>query len=103
MLVLNEWFAATGHSLHRGSEPVAQLVEQRPFKAWVLGSSPSGLTIVIPNWLSLHVSLPNTCLLGPSQPIGFKTQPAFSRCAIISSLVPDNPDPVHKRSMRPIQ
>ena len=26
-------------------EPVAQLVEQRPFKAWVLGSSPSGLTI----------------------------------------------------------
>jgi hypothetical protein len=25
-------------------ELVAQLVEQRPFKAWVLGSSPSGLT-----------------------------------------------------------
>jgi hypothetical protein len=24
---------------------VAQLVEQRPFKAWVLGSSPSALTI----------------------------------------------------------
>ncbi len=27
------------------SEPVAQLVEHRPFKALVLGSSPSGLTI----------------------------------------------------------
>ena len=27
------------------SEPVAQSVEQRPFKAWVLGSSPSRLTI----------------------------------------------------------
>src|ERR1700690_1762569 len=26
------------------NELVAQLVEQRPFKAWVLGSSPSGLT-----------------------------------------------------------
>src|SRR6185437_16937420 len=26
------------------SELVAQLVEQRPFKAWVLGSNPSGLT-----------------------------------------------------------
>ncbi len=26
-------------------ELVAQLVEQRPFKAWVLGSSPSELTI----------------------------------------------------------
>jgi hypothetical protein len=25
-------------------ELVAQLVEQRPFKAWVLGSNPSGLT-----------------------------------------------------------
>lgn len=25
-------------------EPVAQSVEQRPFKAWVLGSSPSRLT-----------------------------------------------------------
>src|SRR5688572_14348355 len=29
---------------HRSAEPVAQLVEQRPFKAWVLGSSPSRLT-----------------------------------------------------------
>ena len=28
----------------RLSELVAQLVEQRPFKAWVLGSNPSGLT-----------------------------------------------------------
>jgi hypothetical protein len=27
------------------SELVAQLVEQRPFKAWVLGSNPSGLTM----------------------------------------------------------
>ena len=27
------------------NELVAQLVEQRPFKAWVLGSSPSELTI----------------------------------------------------------
>ena len=27
------------------NEPVAQLVEHRPFKALVLGSSPSGLTI----------------------------------------------------------
>ena len=26
-------------------EPVAQLVEQRPFKPWVLGSNPSRLTI----------------------------------------------------------
>lgn len=25
-------------------DSVAQLVEQRPFKAWVLGSSPSGIT-----------------------------------------------------------
>ena len=29
------------------NELVAQLVEQRPFKAWVLGSNPSELTIVI--------------------------------------------------------
>ena len=28
--------------------PLAQLVEQRPFKAWVEGSSPSRLTILIP-------------------------------------------------------
>jgi hypothetical protein len=26
------------------NDSVAQLVEQRPFKAWVLGSSPSGIT-----------------------------------------------------------
>ena len=25
-------------------DPVAQLVEQRPFKAWVVGSSPTGIT-----------------------------------------------------------
>src|SRR5579862_9670401 len=31
-------------------ELVAQLVEQRPFKAWVLGSNPSGLTTHL--WLS---------------------------------------------------
>lgn len=30
------------------NELVAQLVEQRPFKAWVLGSSPSELTTVLP-------------------------------------------------------
>ena len=30
-------------------EPVAQLVEHRPFKALVLGSSPSGLTIPFPS------------------------------------------------------
>ena len=29
-----------------GSDLVAQLVEQRPFKAWVLGSNPSGITRV---------------------------------------------------------
>ena len=28
--------------------PLAQLVEQFPFKEWVDGSSPSGLTIFIP-------------------------------------------------------
>ena len=28
-------------------EPVAQLVEQRPFKPWVEGSSPSRLTIFV--------------------------------------------------------
>ena len=27
-----------------GSDLVAQLVEQRPFKAWVVGSSPTGIT-----------------------------------------------------------
>ena len=49
MLILNErlagkqkWFSLPDCA---GREPVAQLVEQRPFKAWVLGSSPSGLTI----------------------------------------------------------
>ena len=31
--------------LYFASDLVAQLVEQRPFKAWVLGSSPSGITI----------------------------------------------------------
>ncbi len=29
--------------------PLAQLVEQRPFKAWVEGSSPSRLTIFFQN------------------------------------------------------
>ena len=29
-----------------GSDLVAQLVEQRPFKAWVVGSSPTGITRV---------------------------------------------------------
>src|ERR1700734_526426 len=40
-----------------GREPVAQLVEQRPFKAWVLGSSPSGLTIH-KNWTSVFSPTP---------------------------------------------
>ena len=35
------------------NELVAQLVEQRPFKAWVLGSSPSELTILKMNGLAL--------------------------------------------------
>ena len=34
------------------SGPLAQLVEQFPFKEWVDGSSPSGLTI-IQNYVSL--------------------------------------------------
>ena len=29
------------------SGPLAQLVEQFPFKEWVDGSSPSGLTIIL--------------------------------------------------------
>ena len=44
VLVLNEWFAATQPFLTGGREPVAQLVEQRPFKAWVVRSSRTGLT-----------------------------------------------------------
>ena len=44
VLVFNEWFAATQPFLTGGREPVAQLVEQRPFKAWVVRSSRTGLT-----------------------------------------------------------
>ena len=33
-------------SLKYAKEPVAQLVEQKTFNLWVLGSSPSGLTIL---------------------------------------------------------
>ena len=48
MIVLNEWFA--GKRVDKdfpanGQEPVAQLVEQRPFKAWVVRSNRTGLTI----------------------------------------------------------
>jgi hypothetical protein len=32
---------------------VAQLVEQRPFKAWVLGSNPSGITTMAISELTL--------------------------------------------------
>ncbi len=33
-------------------EPVAQLVEQRPFKPWVEGSSPSRLTILFVDFIT---------------------------------------------------
>ena len=36
-----------------GSDLVAQLVEQRPFKAWVVGSSPTGITACEANGGSL--------------------------------------------------
>ncbi len=35
------------------SGPVAQLVEQRPFKAWAEGSSPSWLTSMVSRYCSL--------------------------------------------------
>ena len=36
---------------------VAQLVEQRPFKAWVLGSSPSALTMILNNLRQIKEAL----------------------------------------------
>ena len=32
--------------LFKENDSLAQLVEQRPFKAWVLGSSPRGITMM---------------------------------------------------------
>jgi hypothetical protein len=55
VLVLNEWFAANQPPLAGGNEPVAQLVEQRPFKAWVVRSNRTGLTI------SLTLSMRRGC------------------------------------------
>jgi hypothetical protein len=43
VVVLKEW-PQRRRSPEQSRELVAQLVEQRPFKAWVLGSSPSELT-----------------------------------------------------------
>ena len=52
-------------------ELVAQLVEQRPFKAWVLGSNPSGLTTH--RWLSFlppqsAAQAPIACGTAPALP-----------------------------------
>jgi hypothetical protein len=44
------------------NEPVAQSVEHRPFKALVLGSSPSGLTIP-PHLPCPHFSRKSACLV----------------------------------------
>ncbi len=34
-------------NIRNGVGPLAQLVEQFPFKEWVVGSSPTGLTIML--------------------------------------------------------
>ncbi len=48
-------------------ESVAQLVEHRPFKALVLGSSPSALTIQ-PNPIQIHPPPARICCLVPAKP-----------------------------------
>jgi hypothetical protein len=67
-----------------GREPVAQLVEQRPFKAWVLGSSPSGLTI--PN----HKS-ENKELRGRDHPIEALCAPSWMAAAFAGEEMPYTP------------
>ena len=51
-LTLWHWDNASA-PLGCGSDLVAQLVEQRPFKAWVVGSSPTGITACEANGGSL--------------------------------------------------
>ena len=34
-------------NIRNGVGPLAQLVEQFPFKEWVVGSSPTGLTMIL--------------------------------------------------------
>jgi len=82
-----------------GSDLVAQLVEQRPFKAWVVGSSPTGITRVrriTPNSLS-SVGLEHlvyTEKVVGSNPTGstmkkllFVIPILFSSCATQSDLI----------------
>lgn len=40
------FYFCTAFEIKCWKDPIAQLVEQRPFKAWALGSNPSRITIV---------------------------------------------------------
>ena len=64
------------------NELVAQLVEQRPFKAWVLGSSPSELTI-LPAAIFCHSSCHVNCKRVPASGgsrLSWMQQESFCRC-----------------------
>jgi hypothetical protein len=51
---------------------VAQLVEQRPFKAWVAGSNPAALTKLPPNWIQLPEAS-TKLVFGSARPRNFTT------------------------------
>ena len=63
------------------NELVAQVVEQRPFKAWVLGSNPSELTIIINGLAAFQRNVPGVLPRG-SLPRRRGRRAAFRQIAV---------------------
>ena len=63
-----------------GSDLVAQLVEQRPFKAWVLGSNPSGIKLAC-----------EVRGFGPASPFYFLSSVGLEHLVYTEKVVGSNP------------